>query len=218
MSDLSYIDIKNLCITYGRKFPQEVFNAHYTKRNQLNLIRELIDAHSKDFYKDLQTTRHLDIAAIYIESSAILAYSQADLFAEMINRIILNNILPSNEVDLVKVKKELKKNLPKELEIINSVKKVLDSENYQYLRELVNMIKHRGCAITTFKITNTENYGYGIKDFKVSKEVSRKGLFWRDLFEMYDMLFEGLKQIINAIINSNAFNSSQNNRMIIVND
>ncbi len=216
--NLSDVDIKNLCKTHGRTFPQEAFNAHDTKRNQLNLIRELIDAHSKDFYKDIKTTRNLEIAAIYIESSAILAYSQADLFAEMVNTIILNNILPSNTVDLFKVNNELKKNHPNELEIIHAVKKVLDRESYQYLRELVNMIKHRGCAITTFKITNTENYGYGIKDFTDSKGISRKGLFWRDLFKMYDMLFEGLRQIVNAIINSNAFNPSQNNRLIIVND
>ena len=62
------------------------------------------------------------------------------------------------------------------------------------------MIKHRGCAITTFRISNTINYGYGFQGFIDSKGEIRKGLYWENLFDMYDVLHSSLHSLGEAMI------------------
>jgi hypothetical protein len=101
---------------------------------------------------------------IYVESIASNLHSLADVFAQVINEIVLKPLLPDTEyfssekVDLNKIKEKLaglsleptKKRYIDE--IIKNVKNLSDSSEFLYVSGFVNTIKHRRLLNTVFHL------------------------------------------------------------------
>jgi hypothetical protein len=101
---------------------------------------------------------------IYVESIASNLHSLADVFAQVINEIVLKLLLPDTEhfsserVDLNKIKTKLA-GLTLESteeryigEIINNVNNLSDSAEFLYVSAFVNAIKHRRLLNTVFHL------------------------------------------------------------------
>lgn len=101
---------------------------------------------------------------IYVESIASNLHSLADVFAQVINEIVLKPLLPdaehfsSEKVDLNKIKTKLA-GLTLELvkkeyidKIIDNVDNLSNSTEFLYVSGFVNTIKHRRLLNTTFHL------------------------------------------------------------------
>jgi hypothetical protein len=101
---------------------------------------------------------------IYIESIASNLHSLADVFAQIINEIVLKPLLPSDEhisseiVDLKKVKTKLAGltlDSPQDRyisQIIDSIENLFSSSEFLYISAFVNTIKHRRLLNTTYHL------------------------------------------------------------------
>ncbi len=194
------IDFKHLCQQKGISFPQDAFNAHDTKINQLNLIRELLEDFSKVTTDKIQGgDRHLNIASMYIEYAAILAYAQFDIFAEMINIMILNKVLKKRDTTLYKVKCALKDHIKEQNKLKTKIVEISESEKYKYLKELTNYIKHRSCTKPKYSISSHNPSAYSFAEFSDADGNIREGKTVGELFQLFDDLISDLLAIGSII-------------------
>ncbi len=194
------IDFKQLCQQKSISFPQDAFNAHYTKRNQLNLIRELLEDYSKITAEKFQgNDRHLNIASMYIEYAAVLAYAQFDIFAEMINVMILNEKLDKRKTTIYNVKCALSDHEEEQNRLKAKIVTLTKSGNYKYLKELTNFIKHRSCTKPNYSISNHNPSAYSFAKFSDADGTLREGKTVVELFQLFDDLFNELLAIGDII-------------------
>lgn len=193
------IDLIDICNAHNLTFPKDALQAHYHKRNRLNLLRELIEEHLTRIPNRLDT-RYLETVSIYIECSIIQAYAQTDIFAEIINVIVFNKSIRTRDVTFYKIKETLSENDILQTKLKDKMIEISDLSIYNYLNEFVNYIKHRGITIPQLSIASNEKPDYIIKGFTTSKGNTLSDIKWRDLFEMYDQLFSELLNLGNIII------------------
>ena len=87
----------------------------------------------------------------YIEAAAQNLHSLADIFCQILNKVLLNSRLHEADVSTRKIIKELQDEKNTQ-EIVTALEDLQDSHEFKYIAAFVNTIKHR-------RLLDTEYYG-----------------------------------------------------------
>jgi len=143
--------------------------------------------------------------AVFNAEANLIAFAQSlhslgDICAHIIvySNHELKNAFAKKRIGIKELANYFKKNVPQE-ELLKSINKLLDSQEYKYLEGYVNITKHSSLVSTrytvSFETNETPKHYFKIEDFKYKKE-HFKSISSTELMEDY---FDSLKKLYKEI-------------------
>ncbi len=217
-------DLQALCTKYSLTFPREAMNAFEGKRNSLALLMNMIDDINIEIPNNmcmqvgnvelnpknngatcnitLKATADMDAkplhqAAIYVEAFVMNVFALTDIQAEIIKTVF--SITLGRDTSFWNVKNKLNQNDNKQKDLKNKMEDICNSDYYNYMRKLVNYVKHRSCVVTPFRFGTDINKGLYVKDFTDKNGNKINGCSCKDLYNKYEGLYKSLIGCYNSI-------------------
>lgn len=142
-------------------------------------------------------------SAAETEATVEVINAEADIIAQVINKIILRNPLPEEEVSFWKVLKRLKRQNPIP-NVATAIETFINSSEFAYIRAFCNTIKHRNLIEKEYRIESRVGKAYteGTRFTAFCHKNHRFPITWAsDINGPYrKMLGESVEKIGDAII------------------